>query len=93
MSLERQKMHNNSLLSFTEEIPKLSKRESVIHQFFLETSGTYTDREVMTNLNFTETNQVRPRITELIKRKLLREVGYTKCKTTGKKVRLVSALL
>lgn len=85
-------MHLNSLQTWTEEIPRLSKRENVIHQFFLESAGVYTDREVMEQLKFTETNQVRPRITELIKRKLLFEVGHKKCATTGKKVRLVSVL-
>jgi hypothetical protein len=46
----------------------------------------------MVELRFTETNQVRPRITELVKRKLLHEVGRKKCDTTGKTVRLVSIL-
>lgn len=93
MSMSKQlQMHYNSLSAYYNGIPKLSKRESVIHQFFLETGGCYTDREVMKELGFIETNQVRPRITELIKKNLLRQVGSKKCETTGQKVRLVTGL-
>tara|TARA_B100002019_G_scaffold111530_1_gene95930 strand:+ start:2188 stop:2475 length:288 start_codon:yes stop_codon:yes gene_type:complete len=87
------KLHSNTLTSYTEVLPRISKRETIIHQFLLETSGTYTDREIMTELGFIETNQVRPRITSLVQRKLIREVGTKKCETTGRKVRLVSAVI
>lgn len=46
-----------------------------------------TDRQCMHILGFTELNQVRPRITELLDGGYLREIANTKCKETGKTVR------
>jgi hypothetical protein len=50
-----------------------------------------TDRQIMLVLEYDEMNCVRPRITELKKKGLVREVGKTKCPRTGKSVRLVRA--
>lgn len=46
-----------------------------------------TDREIMKRLGFTETNAVRPRITEMLDRGILRQVDQVYCKVTGKLVR------
>jgi predicted transcriptional regulator len=83
-------MHGNSLKAYCEENIKLSKRESVILDWMFDKSGSFTDREIQIKMGFAERNQVQPRITELIKKNLLFEVGKTKCKLTGKTVRLVS---
>jgi chromosome condensin MukBEF MukE localization factor len=87
-------MHINSINAYHEELPKLSKRASVIYNFFANTHSRlerfYTDRQVKTILGFNDMNQVRPRITELIKLGLLEEVGKTKCPITCKMVRVVN---
>tara|TARA_X000001388_G_scaffold28812_1_gene20349 strand:- start:342 stop:620 length:279 start_codon:yes stop_codon:yes gene_type:complete len=85
-------MHNNSLKAYYEEKPKLSKRSKDIYNFFKENERMYTDREVQLALGFSEPNQVRPRITELIKTGMLTEMGKTKCKYTNKTVREVVLL-
>jgi len=85
-------IHNNTINSYIEELPRTSRRARHILDFFLETGGTYTDRQVMQELGYSEMNQVRPRITELVKAKLLKEVGSTKCKTTNKTVRILNSL-
>lgn len=84
-------MHINSIEAYYEELPKLSKRARQIADFFYNNgyAGGYTDREVMNVLGYTEPNQVRPRITELIQLGILKEVGAVKCEITGKKVRKV----
>lgn len=51
--------------------------------------GSITDRGLMLLLGFTEPNQVRPRITHLIKVGAVIEAGSTICGTTGKRVRLL----
>tara|TARA_R100000773_G_C4220642_1_gene119372 strand:- start:3595 stop:3858 length:264 start_codon:yes stop_codon:yes gene_type:complete len=83
-------MHENSLKAYREEGKKLSQRARQILAFF-ENAGPawFTDREVKHGLEFEEMNQVRPRITELIERGILEEVGKTKCTLTKKQVRLV----
>ncbi len=85
-------LHQNTINSYIEEMPNMSKRAKHIYDFLLETSGTYTDRQVMEQLGYSEMNQVRPRITELIRAKRLFEVGSTRCERTNKRVRLISAL-
>lgn len=84
-------LHENTINSYIEEIPKMSRRARHIYDFFLETGGTYSDREVMQQLGYSEMNQVRPRITELVKAKLLTEVGSIRCKTTNKTVRILNS--
>jgi hypothetical protein len=49
-----------------------------------------TDREVMRYLRFSDPNMVRPRITELVEQKRLREGESVKCKETGRTVRTVA---
>jgi hypothetical protein len=83
-------MHKNSLEAFCFEKQKLSKREAMIYNTFLE-KGALTDRDVMTLLGFTEPNATRPRITSLIHSHWCYEVGDIDCCVTGKRVRLVAA--
>mgnify|MGYP003676580045 FL=1 len=82
-------IHENSIKSYREDKLKLSKRAKHIFILFSMCSRPWTDRQVLNKLEYFEMNQVRPRITELIKAGLLEEVGKTKCDFTGKTVRLV----
>jgi hypothetical protein len=83
-------MRKNSLQALEEERYKLSKRESLIYEYLrANPSNSYTDRQIMRTLQLTEPNQVRPRITSLIEKKMIFESGNTKCQFTGKTVRLI----
>jgi len=83
-------MHKNSLKTYDEERYRLNDRASKIFELLRANPGSsYTDRQIMTRLGFSEPNQVRPRITELIERELVTECGSVKCDVTGKTVRLV----
>jgi predicted transcriptional regulator len=86
-------VHENSINCYYQERPKLSKRAKHIHNFFCEKQGLYTDRQVQVEMGFLEPNNVRPRITELIKSGLLEEVGKVKCNVTGKNVRIVKRVI
>lgn len=88
-------MHPNSLLAYTTEQSKLSKREQMIVDAISRSAkpyglGAITDREIMRLLGFTDCNSVRPRITSLIQKGILREVGNTKDSVSGKTVRVVA---
>jgi hypothetical protein len=83
-------MHDNSYNAYVSEIPKMSKRANQIFKFLNENRDIrFTDRDVMIGLGYSEPNQVRPRITELIRTKRVLEVGKKRCETTGKNVRLI----
>ena len=88
------KMHNNSLGTYDEEKFNLSKRSMLILEYMTlfknSSQRSLTDREIQSALGFSERGMVQPRITELIGDGLLEEVGRTKCRVTGKNVRLVS---
>ena len=85
-------MHENSIKTYYEEVGNLSKRASDILMAMKNNPTRYwTDRQMMSFLRLPEPNSVRPRITELIKRGLAKEVGTEVCEVTGKSVRLVIA--
>jgi hypothetical protein len=81
-------MHANSLLAYEEERPRLSARAELVFAN-VKQHGPGTDREIMARMGFTDLNQVRPRITELVKSGLLVEVAQRVCDVTGKRVRVV----
>ena len=82
-------VHTNSLQAFHSEQPKLSAREQLVYDYILE-HGPRTDRELAYGLGFGENlNATRPRVTELIKRGRLMEVGSIECPVTHKRVRRV----
>lgn len=83
-----QAVHQNSIDCYYAEEAKLSTRAAAILDWISE-HGPHTDREVMRGMGFTEPNQVRPRITELIDANKLMEVGDVKCPVTGHRVRRV----
>ena len=79
-------VHANSITAY--HSLNLSERETVIMSAFLDSIAPLTDRECMFTLGFQETNQCRPRITELIEKNLLEECGTAIDSTTGKSVRI-----
>lgn len=83
-------VHQNSIEAYHSSGPLISKRARLVLDWF-RANGPATDRGAMEGLGFREPNQVRPRITELIDAKELREVGSVSCPVTGKTVRLVDA--
>lgn len=81
-------LHANSLSAYRAEQPRLSKRAEEILAWITE-HGPHTDREVMEGMGFPDMNNVRPRITELVKMGKLMEVGDVVCPLTKKSVRRV----
>lgn len=82
-------MHQNSLKAFKEI--DTSERKRMILGFYERYRGySYSDREVMESLDFSDMNFVRPRITELIKEGYLKETGNKKDYFTGRTVREVT---
>ncbi len=85
-------MHQNSLLAFFENGPRLSKRAKAIVALLESDAMQHlgrTDRMVMTALGFSDPNAVRPRITELIDMGLLEECGDCRDSVSGQRVRRV----
>ena len=82
-------MHPNSIGAYHEEEPALGKRSAMIVEHFAQVRHPMTDRQVMEGLQMPDMNAVRPRITELIRRGVLREVGTTIDYVTGRRVRIV----
>lgn len=83
-------MHVNSLKAYSRGNGKFTPREQLIYTTVLA-KGPMTDRQVMHELRFPDTNSVRPRITELLKDLWLIEAGSVICPTTGCRVRKVQA--
>lgn len=83
--------HQNSASALKACADTLSKRQKAIfyHLFY---SGPQTDRDVKEKLGYTDMNQVRPRISELIREKLVIEFSTTVCPVTGQTVRVVAAI-
>jgi hypothetical protein len=82
-------MHEHSLEVYRDEFDKLGKRAKVIAVCVAQSAGL-TDRQVMERLNFWDMNQVRPRITELVKLRVLEEIGDTVDHKTGHRCRVVA---
>ncbi len=79
-------IHANSLAAF--DGVELGKREALVLSCYLLAGVAITDRDAMQRIGFSDMNAVRPRVTSLIGRKLLQEVGSVTDETTGKRVRL-----
>jgi hypothetical protein len=87
----RRSMHRNSLEAYESEGVQLGKRAAAIHALVLRSGRTWTDRQLMTALGFTDMNSIRPRVSELIKAEMLAECGSVIDEQTGKRVRIVRA--
>jgi len=85
-------VHQHSIKAYHEEEVKLSKRAEMVLSHLKSCEHPQTDRQVMASLGFSEPNAVRPRITELIKLKLVEERGSVKCPITEKTVRVVGCV-
>jgi hypothetical protein len=81
-------MHTNSILSY-HQITNLSERYKRILEIYQNSPLPLTDRDILIQLGANDMNYCRPRISELIDKGLLREVGDCKDRLTGKTVRLV----
>ena len=79
-------MHINSLLAWEEAKDLLNERCQRILRV-IERYPDSTDRDVMQELEWNDMNMVRPRITELIKKGMLRETGSMQCAVTGRRCR------
>lgn len=82
------RMHRHSLDAYLAEKLRLSERARTIYLWVLE-HGRATDREIMHGLRFSDPNCIRPRVTELVDQKLLREVARRYDPDTRKTVRVV----
>jgi hypothetical protein len=83
----------NSIKAHNEERRALSKRENAILLLLRSRNTPMTDREIVRSLGFSDMNAVRPRVTELVTKGYVREVGSVRCEITGKTVRRVWAPL
>lgn len=81
-------MHRNSLAAYHAEEPKLTTRAQAIVEW-ITVHGPATDRQIVEGMGFRDMNAVRPRVTELLERARLMEVGDVRCPITGKTVRRV----
>ena len=84
-------MHANSLQAYAESQTHLSAREQlIVARMQQDVFGEWTDRQMMHALGFKDMNAVRPRITGLVQKGILKEVGSVRDEVTGKTVRTVS---
>ena len=88
--MSKRKIHANSSKAWHEIADSLGKWQKYIFEALRNAYDPQTDRDVKAITRADDMNQVRPRITELIKQGLVIEVGTTTCKHTGKTVRLVT---
>lgn len=81
------RMHRNSLKALREESDDLSTRCMKIVAAFSKVGVPATDRQIAYSMGFHELNAVRPRITELLDKGILKQVDQIRCRITGKLVR------
>lgn len=86
----KKKIHRHSTKAYHEIADSLPKMQRYIYKILLNAYDAQTDRNVKEISRCNDMNNVRPRITELIRKGLVEEVGSVKCEVTGKKVRLVT---
>ena len=87
-------MHENSLKAFTEEQKMFTERAWEIRQYALtHGNSVLTDRSIKEALGYSDMNDVRPRITEMIKGGWMDQIGEKVDEDTGKTVRIVKALV
>lgn len=83
-------IHLNSLRALRTSGKELNSREKDIVLFFASHPGQRTDRQLAADMGFGHRSAVQPRVSTLIKNGgILEQVGTTRCRVTGKTVRLV----
>jgi hypothetical protein len=80
----------NSIAAHSEERVRLTRRRDQILAVYSRARRPLRDREVMQALGFVDMNSIRPVITALIDKNVLRETGDSVCPITQKTVRLVA---
>jgi hypothetical protein len=80
-------IHNNSYASYG-QLDGLNKRCRMVVSA-LNDLGVATDRRLKNHLNLPDMNNVRPRVTELLKLGIVEECGTELCDVTNKTVRKV----
>ncbi len=82
-------MHGNSLAAHA--TLDLSAREAQVIDA-LRSLGVASDREIAAAMGSQDLNASRPRISGLVKRGIVREVGAQVCPVSGRRVRLVEVV-
>lgn len=85
-------IHEHSIKSYYEEVANLPARQKQIYQAIKEMLPrrfVTTDRNIKKYLWLEDMNMVRPRVTELIQKKLIEEADPVICPITKKLVRTV----
>lgn len=82
------RMHEHSLKAYTTSQTMLAGRQAEVYEWLIS-NGPATDREVMQGLGYRDMNAVRPRLSELIEKGMIGEVGERACEVTGKTVRIL----
>lgn len=81
--------HPNSIEALKASAETLSLRERLIYDCLMN-YGQMTDREVKEKLGYADMNNVRPRITQLIKAGLAHEIDSAVCPVTHRTVRITA---
>jgi hypothetical protein len=87
-----QQVHANSKEAYHNGAIRLNSRAKAIMQFLRHAPEPMTDRQIQKAMRFETRADVQPRISDLIRFGLVREVDKTKCGITGKTVRRVEAV-
>lgn len=84
-------IHDNSRKSYreNESSGKGETYRQKIIELLTETGEEMTDRQIIDTLGVTDVNNIRPEITRLKQKGVLKETGKVKCPVTGKTVRTV----
>lgn len=92
MSGTSHETHINSLAAWHagERSGFFNERELEILDVMHASRMSLRDREVMERCGYTELAKVQPRLSDLVKKGVLREIGRQKCPLSGKFVRLTS---
>ena len=87
-------VHLNSLVAYYAEMEKFETRQKLIYGHVALSRVPLTDREIKNDLFglTADKNTVSPRVTKLVEKGWLREVGKVVCPTTNKKVRRTVAV-
>lgn len=83
----KKNVHPNSIVTYA-EFDKSERKKIVLSIYQRHPSSPLTDRQVAYELGFKDMNAVRPRISEMVAKGILIEVGKMRDFLTNKPVRL-----
>ena len=84
-------MHRNSLDCHRKSVAQFGRRSLEIYDLLSRIKCSMTDRAIVMALGQTDTNYVRPRVSELLADYWMSETGNCKCPSTGRTVRMCKA--